>query len=100
MLARATQEGLLYFLMKEAPGLFRFLLFSSFIFVITLLFLFSQLYLCHHIVFIVVLLSQGVVAGGVGCGLANYPGVYVRWDSKAGFGLSQISCRDCREGLS
>ena len=47
---------------------------------------------------VVVLLFQGVVAGGVGCGLANYPGVYVRWDSAAGFGFCQISCRDCREG--
>lgn len=34
--------------------------------------------LCHH--FVVVFLLQGVVAGGAGCGLANYPGVYVRWD--------------------
>ena len=82
-----------------SPGCFNCLLFvlclSLFVFVDVFLFLFD---LCHH--FVAVVLFQGVVAGGVGCGLANYPGVYVRWDSKAGFGLSQISCRDCREGFS
>ena len=61
-----------------SPGCFNCLLFvlclSLFVFVDVFLFLFD---LCHH--FVAVVLFQGVVAGGVGCGLANYPGVYVRW---------------------